>query len=111
MRNLLFAAAAASLACAAPALADTIDFGQFGPNGAAVADLATGVTSGGTSFTVADVALGFTRLDEGNGWAGEFVHGTPLLFDNGVAGPVAIVFLTPLTSLSGISAQANLQGA
>ncbi|MEO8812128.1 MAG: PEPxxWA-CTERM sorting domain-containing protein, partial [Caulobacteraceae bacterium] len=42
---------------------------------------------------------------------GEFVHGTPLLFDNGVAGPVAIVFLTPLTSLSGISAQANLQGA
>ena len=108
MRRLLLIAL---LSTSAPAYADTINFGQFGANGAAVANGAAGLTGGNVSFTVTGPGQGFTRLDEEAGWAGHFPDGTPLLYNNGAAGAGEILFGQSISSLTGLSMQANLTGA
>ena len=49
-------------------------------------------TVGGDVATFTGPGAGFTRLNEGDGWDGEFVHGSPLYFDNGVPGSVTATF-------------------
>jgi hypothetical protein len=49
-------------------------------------------TVGADVVTFTGPGAGFTRLNEGDGWAGEFVHGSPLYYDNGVAGSVTALF-------------------
>ena len=106
----LFAASALSLAVAAPAFADSIDFAQFGAEFTNVANGATGVTNGGVNFTIFGPGANFTEYQEGSGWAGEFANGQLILFDGG-PGAVTINFATAINSIQHLEAQANLVGA
>ena len=99
-----------TLALGAPAMADTINFGQFGAEGSSVSDPTSGVTADGVHFTISGPGAGFTVLKEGSSWAGEFATGTPLLFDNKSPGAVTITFASPLSSLTSLSIQDNLTG-
>ncbi len=100
---------------AAPALADTINFGQFGPDGTHVADSATGTTSGGldVGFTITGPkGGGYTTAVQNSDWQGEFADASPVLWDTGVsgtgdAGAITITFDSPIQSITGISAEAN----
>jgi len=109
--TILFAAGLAI--AAAPAFADTINFGQFGSEGTSVADGASGVTTGGVDFTVTGPGNGYTIYDESpaGDWNGQFVSGTPLLFDNSTPGAIDINFATPISSITGIALQDNYFGA
>jgi PEP-CTERM motif-containing protein len=121
MRGLLLGAvAAAVLASASPALADFINFSQFGPTGTAITSGGTGTTLGGVGFTISDVgAVGFTEYCEdkargcaaSNTWAGEFYKNEVILFNNGAVSPVTIDFSKSVTSLVDLQAQANDYGA
>jgi len=98
---------------AVPAVADTINFGQFGSEGTSVANGASGVTVGGVDFTVTGPGSGFYIYDESpaGGWNGQFVSGTPLLYDDGASGAIDINFVTPISSITGIALQDNYFGA
>lgn len=92
---------------AAPALADSIDFGQFGAEFTTSSSPLRGVTADGVGFTLVG-ATDITRYNEGSGWAGEFAAGTPLLYVG--TGDLVFSFDRAVDSLTGLSAQANLQG-
>lgn len=114
--SLMGAVGALSLLLAAPALADSIDFAQYGAPGTSVASGASGVTRGGVGFTISD-AYGFSEYvedythSENYSWGGEFNPGEIILFNNGDSGPTTISFSTPISSIVHIEAQANDYGA
>ena len=122
MKFLTLAAPAALLAILAgsPAMADQIDFSQFGPTGTSILSGASGVTTGGVSFTISDLgSVGFTEYCEdkarlcadSNTWAGEFFKNEIILFDNSAVSPVTINFARPVDSIVDLQAQANAGGA
>jgi hypothetical protein len=122
MKAILTAGVAlAALTIAAPAMADSINFAQYGAPGTGIGSGATGVTAGGDQFTISDVdQAGFseycedkTRQCTNNGytWAGEFYKGEVILFNNSAPSPVTIDFAHGLNSVTDLQAQANLYGA
>jgi hypothetical protein len=111
VRNLLFGAAAAVclMAASAPASAAAC-FSE--PVFTALGNTFT-CTLGANVVTITGPGGGITRLNEGDGWAGEFVHGSPLYFDNGTPGPVTALFSIPIPlSVNSLllSAQPDLVG-
>jgi hypothetical protein len=94
----------------APSFASTIDFGQWGANGTELSNLTYGYTSDGIRFSVFGPGDGFTVLTEGSTWQGQFSYGTPLLFTNSASGAVVLRFDEALTSITGLSVQANAHG-
>lgn len=99
-----------SFALIQTARADTINFGALGPNFSLLPSPVSGVTVGGVGYDAfSPNGQQFMRLDEGNGWAGEFAHGLPLLFDR-VSGAVTLIFTSGLSSID-LAAQANFYGA
>jgi len=95
------------------ALADTINFAQIGPDGttatASTTTPLTGVTAGGVDWSLVSPNGGVTMYQEGLDWDGDFVAGTPLMFDNWGGGPLTIDFTTAIASLT-LAAQANAVG-
>jgi hypothetical protein len=108
--RLLVSAAIASVLSSA-ALADTINFSQFGPDDTVLTSPLTGVTTGGVGVTITGSnGLGFTRKTEGASWMGIFPAGAPLLWDNWGPGTMTLVFASNITSLT-LAAQSNYSGA
>jgi hypothetical protein len=115
------ALAAMALAAAGAARADTIDFGQFGPNFTFLANSVAGTTTGGVAFTLTGPlgGQGMTRVDVNDGWCcSQFHDALPLLFDNldvsvipDDPGAVTIDFATPITRISALAAEPDLGGA
>jgi len=101
-------AAAGLVVAASQAQADTIDFSQFsGTLGNAV----VGTTMGSVSVTItAPNAASFSLLIQDNSWAGDFISGSPVLFDGGVPGLVTLTFATPISALT-LAVQSNDYGA
>ena len=96
LHKIAIAAGALALTAGA-AVADTIDFGQFGPQGATVGTPASGVTTGGVGFIL--VGPGdFYRDDEGSFYLGDFPEGAKTLFE-ATPGQAVIYFNTPISSL------------
>jgi len=78
------AGAVVGLACIDAARADTIDFGQFGPEYTTLPNTISGVTVDGVGFTITGVGQGFTRMDSASAWGApisEFSNGAKLLVD------------------------------
>jgi hypothetical protein len=109
-RYLAVIALAAGFAAASSAQADTINFSQFGPTFTVLSSPLTGTTVGGDTVTLTSPNGSFERRDEGNGWAGIFPAGEPVLWDHDGSGAVDLSFLHPITSLT-LGAESNIYGA
>jgi hypothetical protein len=108
--KVLLATVALSFAGLLPANADTINFGQFGPDGTSLGQVFTGTTTGGVSFeVVTPTAAGASVLQQGGDFVGQFSTNTLLVFV-GQTGPTDIIFLTPISSISGFGLEDNLFG-
>lgn len=109
-------AAAGSLILAATAAeADTIYFGQFGSDLALLGNTVAGVTAGGTPFTLTSPGNGNTRVTAGVTWnPTSFSTSSRLLYDDQHslpdAGPITIVFASPIRSITHLSAEPNIIG-
>jgi len=95
---------------------DIIDWSQLGPSFTQLATPQAFSTFNGNSGLVGNINGGdFLRLDEGNGWGGNFDYGETLLwtgnanFGIGGGGPLAVVFTNGVASV-GMSVQADLYG-
>lgn len=74
---------------------DLIDWGQLGPSGTQIPNPETVTTSGGIPGMVAQVSGNGERLDQGNGWGGNFADGDHLYytqynFNSTDQGPITI---------------------
>ena len=112
--HVLSAAAAALIACAGIAKADTINFSQFGVIGTNLTSPLIGTTTGGVNVTLTSPNGSFEVLQENQTsgafhWNGEFPNGSPVLFDGVGSGAVTLTFATGITGLT-VSAQANNSG-
>lgn len=84
---------------------DNIQWGQFGPPNTAFDTPAQGLSDGGVSFIVDDEGNhALTRVDQGDGWDGNFAPGDELILNGGLGGPVLIEFDRPVFGIG-----ANLQ--
>jgi hypothetical protein len=92
------------------AMADTINFSQFGPDFTTLSGTQSGVTTDGVGFTIASPNGSFEVLQEGGGWTGIFPSGAPILFDGSGPGPITIDFSTGISSLT-LAGQSNYYGA
>ena len=90
------------------ASADTINFAQFGPDGAVLGNVVDGTTADGVTFTLTGVGLGFNRVTANTpDWVeSQFPVGVPLVWDLG-PGLVTIDFSTPISSITGIAAESD----
>lgn len=112
MRKILaLTAVIPALALAAPAMADSINFAQFGTPVASVASPASGVTNGGVAFTITSPNGSFLEYQEGTSWTGEFSRGENILYDQSGPGAVTIDFASPVSSILHLEAEANAYGA
>lgn len=101
----------ALVALAGSASADSLSFGDYYFQGDTLGNGFSSFTDEGVVYQAFGPGTGFTVLTEGSGWLGEFAPHNTLLFDNGAAGAVTINFQSPITRISGLSAQPNLVGA
>jgi len=103
-------AAAASLATASTsfvgsrgALAgtDSIDWGQFGPAFAGVANPSPGLTANAMPFVLSTYSVGLERRDQtSGGWAGNFAVGDRLMWNAGSGpGAIRIDFANPVNAV------------
>lgn len=74
---------------------DYIDWGQFGPNFANVANPSNGTSNGGVVFQISKPGGSFTRLDCPAGWNGGFLPGDRLVFVPG-AHSMTVEFVIPI---------------
>jgi len=85
---------------------DFVDWGSLGPAITLVTNPVTTTSNGGLSLNVSEpVGTDFTRVDQGNGWDGNFAPGDSLLwtsFGDPGPGPITIDFASPI---SGAGAQ------
>jgi hypothetical protein len=107
---------AALSAANTPALADSINFGQFGPDGTLYGNVVGGTTTGGVGFTITGAGFGFESVTANSpDWVdSQFPVGAPVLWDGSPAnngpGSVTIDFATAISSITGIAAEADLFG-
>jgi hypothetical protein len=85
---------------------DSVDWGQLGPDGAVSPSPTVVLSATGLAITVAtDDPNGLLRLDEGNGWIGNFLPGEMLLTNNSATySPLTFNFATPVSGVG-----ANIQ--
>ena len=102
-------AALLTSAVAAPAIADTIDFGQFGAVNSIAASPLSGFTADGVSFLMVG-PTNFKRLDQGNGWIGQFTPGSRLEYVSS-PGQIVMYFAAPISSLTNLAVEPNLPGS
>jgi hypothetical protein len=108
-------------ATASVALADTINFTQFGSDDGLnnLPNSISGTTLGGVGLTIIGPGNGFVPVEAGVNWApSQFATGSELLEDeaypqspsiNG-SGPVTIKFATPITSITSLAAETAIFG-
>ena len=119
LKTLLALTAGALVAFASPAQAtvtlwdgtganDTIQWAQLGPAFTSVSTPVSVISNNGLTGTTNDSDGSAQRLDEGNGWTGNFAPGDALLFNN-FSGLINITFDTPV-SAAGAQFMANLYG-
>lgn len=111
LKILLASSSALIIGLSGVAHADSINFGQFGPNGSTFPNVLTGTTTDGVGITVTGPGLGFEVLEEGAGWDGNFPANTPVLFDNYAPGAVTIDFATPISNITDLALELNLFGS
>ncbi len=94
---------------------DFIDWGSFGAAFTIPANPSTGTTNLGVGFSVSQTLSGpFERLDEGNGWLGNFAPGDHLLVPQEVGSTSANAITLDFNSLvfgGGAQIQADFRGA
>jgi|SRR5579859_598318 len=85
---------------------DFVDWGSLGPAVSSVSNPVTTTSNGGLSVNISEPAgTDFKRVDQGNGWDGNFAPGDSLLWTNfgdPGPGPITIDFASPI---SGAGAQ------
>lgn len=76
---------------------DSIDWGQLGPSHTVLGN-SINVTSGlGLTAVVSSSANGFVRLDQGDGWQGDFAPQTKLIFHPAFGAPQSLIsFANPV---------------
>ncbi len=84
---------------------DTIDWGQLGGTGTGITNPVLVTSTGGVPATVSQATTGAERVNQGNGWSGNFAPGDRVYWTtgNGGAGPVTLNFGT--RNFSGVGAQ------
>jgi hypothetical protein len=92
--NFSTAQAAVSLVTSAGALGanDSIGWAQLGSSATTVVSPRNVTSGGGLSATVSSGGGVFLRLDERNGWAGNFAPGTPVLWTQGLGPDITVTF-------------------
>jgi hypothetical protein len=104
------AGALGAVALVGPARADSISFGDYFFPGDDLANGFSSSTDGNVPYQASGPGTGFTVVLEGQGWAGEFVRYTTLIFDDGAAGAVTISFSSPITGITDLAAEPALPG-
>ncbi len=89
---------------------DSVDWGTLGTPFTTVSNPFSITSTGGLNLTVDMPSGSFQRLDQNNGWAGNFAPGDHLLWTQGNSGPVTINFATPVKG-AGAQIQANFFGS
>jgi len=75
---------------------DNIQWGQFGPPDTIINGPAEGLTDGGLAFTVDDGDHALLRLDQSDGWNGNFSPGEELIWSGDFVAPIEIDFDRPV---------------
>jgi hypothetical protein len=78
---------------------DIIDWGQLGVATTTLASPQIVGTFNGNTVEVSNVGGAMERLDEGNGWGGNFDFGETLLWTHGANGPMTLQFVNPVSSV------------
>lgn len=86
-----------------------VDWSQLGPSGTVLSTPQAWTSSDGFTGLVGVVGGGtFERLDQGNGWNGNFLPGSPLIWNQG-NGDLLFGFNTPVAGV-GMAVQSELYG-
>lgn len=88
---------------------DSVDWATLGPSFTSVPNPFTINSTGGKTLNVSQPDESFQRLDQNNGWAGNFAPGDALLFTNYNQGPITINFTSPIAG-GGAQIQSNYSG-
>jgi hypothetical protein len=89
--------------------ADIVDWNQFGPSFTVLSSPQVWTSVGGATGAVGVVGGGnFERLDQGNGWNGNFLPGSALIWNQG-NGDFVFSFDNPVAGV-GMAVQADLYG-
>jgi len=107
-KTMVFGAVATLLTLSA-ANADTLNIGQFLPDQTLHAAPLSGITSAGVDYTIISPSGTFETSVQSLSWSGMFADTTPVLFDNGVPGPVIFDFASSLQSLT-VALESNNYG-
>jgi PEP-CTERM motif len=91
---------------------DIVDWNQFGPSFTVLPTPQAWSSTGGLTGLVGVVSgsnfFNFERLDQGNGWNGNFLPGSPLIWNQG-SGDFVVSFDTAVAQV-GMAVQAELYG-
>jgi hypothetical protein len=88
---------------------DSVNWGQLGPAFTVLSSPQSFVTNGGVSGQVSSAGGDLERLDQGNGWNGNFLLGTPLLWDEDKGPDITLNFDAPILGF-GSNIQADFFG-
>jgi len=105
MRKLLAVFAVSSIGL----FADTFDFTTLGGNFTGLGSSFSLTSTNGVTGTFSQNVNGLERRDQGNGWNGNFLPGTPLVWTGGTNGPVTLLFSQAVSNFS-IGVQGNNYG-
>jgi hypothetical protein len=90
---------------------DTIDWSQLGAAFTNFSSPQNVISAGGLTATVSSAGGVFERVDQNNGWSGNFAPGTALLWTTPGGGPdITIDFATPVSG-AGAQIQADFFGS
>ena len=105
MRKLLAVFAVSSIGL----FADTFDFTTLGGNFTGLGSSFSLTSTNGVTGTFSQNVNGLQRIDQSNGWAGNFLPGTPLVWTAGTNGPVTLLLSRAVSNFS-IGIQADFYG-
>ncbi len=86
---------------------DFVSWSDFGPSFTSVPSGSQASSNLGNTVTVSMPSGDFFRLEQGNGWAGNFAPSAQLLWTRSNPGPLSIVFDTPVAG-AGAQIQLNI---
>ena len=105
MRKLLAVFAVSSIGL----FADTFDFTTLGGTFTGLGSSFSLTSTNGVTGTFSQNVNGLQRIDQSNGWTGNFLPGTPLVWTAGTNGPVTLLFSRTVSNFS-IGIQADFYG-
>ena len=88
---------------------DTIDWSQLALTGSSVSSPLVVTSNLGSTITVTSAGGLLERVDQNNGWAGNFAPSTPLLWDDQAGPDITLTFANPVAAV-GAQIQANFFG-